>query len=321
MCDTIRSAWSKTARRDDRAPIGTAPQGTWASPSQIAGLMASDAARGHRGFGWLLDGLANTDFATCRSRRAFQVLKRWPPRPRGQARDQGLRTYPPLLQRCPDSRGATPTGSDSDTRGRSRPARRRRGPQDDRRRGAERRRSHAAADVCVVGSGAGGGVMAAEMTGGGKSPWWVPKTGAATARAGLQAARAARARWSLLGGGPAGIRGGSISGTRRLDVGGGTVVNYMNCIRTPEHVPQGVPSTAVEGIDTSTTTQHIDAVGSASGECGGHLDKNRSHRKMIEGWRSAAPVEADHPQRGPKCDRPAACAAMLTAACQRGLQA
>ena len=99
------------------------------------------------------------------------------------------------------------------------------------------------ADVVVVGSGAGGGVIATHCAGG--------RPHRARARGGQYRNEADFDQLELpgyqnlyYGGGLAASEDGSISILAGQALGGGTVVNYMNCIRTPEHILRDGPGTA-----------------------------------------------------------------------------
>ena len=52
-----------------------------------------------------------------------------------------------------------------------------------------------------------------------------------------------------LGGGLVSSEDGSISILAGSTLGGGTIVNYMNCIRTPQHIREEWAAMGVEGID------------------------------------------------------------------------
>ena len=43
-------------------------------------------------------------------------------------------------------------------------------------------------------------------------------------------------------------------------LGGGTVVNYMNCIRTPQHIREEWERHGIEGMASFEYEQHIDAI-------------------------------------------------------------
>ncbi len=64
-----------------------------------------------------------------------------------------------------------------------------------------------------------------------------------------------------LGGGLAGSESGSISILAGATLGGGTVVNYMNCVRTPDTILDEWERHGLEGLAQSAFVQdHVDVV-------------------------------------------------------------
>ena len=86
--------------------------------------------------------------------------------------------------------------------------------------------------MCVVGSGAGGGVIAAELQQGGRSVV-VLEMGGYRNESDFNQLELPGMLELYLGGGLAASEDGSIAILAGSTLGGGTVVNYMNCIRTP----------------------------------------------------------------------------------------
>jgi choline dehydrogenase-like flavoprotein len=91
------------------------------------------------------------------------------------------------------------------------------------------------ADVCVVGSGAGGAVIAAELQQRGQSVL-VLEMGGYRNEADFKQLELPGSLELYLGGGLIGSEDGSISIFAGSTLGGGTVVNYMNCLRTPDRI-------------------------------------------------------------------------------------
>ena len=58
-----------------------------------------------------------------------------------------------------------------------------------------------------------------------------------------------------LGGGLLGSEDGSIAVFAGSTLGGGTVVNYMNCLRTPERIRREWREHGIDGIDEPATTR------------------------------------------------------------------
>ncbi len=115
------------------------------------------------------------------------------------------------------------------------------------------------ADVCVIGSGAGGAVIAAELQAAGKSVV-VLEMGAYRNEADFKQLELVGTLELYLGGGLLASEDGSISIFAGSTLGGGTVVNYMNCLRTPDRIRREWSAAGIEGIDqpgstTSTSTR------------------------------------------------------------------
>jgi hypothetical protein len=138
------------------------------------------------------------------------------------------------------------------------------------------------ADAVVVGSGAGGGVLAAELAKGGKSVV-VLEQGAYRNEQDFKQLELPGSLELYLGGGLLASEDGSIAVLAGATLGGGTVVNYMNCIRTQEHIRKEWAEAGIEGIDELEYEQHIDAVWERLQVNQEATSQNRPHRKMIEG--------------------------------------
>src|SRR5262249_2694004 len=115
------------------------------------------------------------------------------------------------------------------------------------------------ADVCVVGSGAGGAGIAAALQGAGP-PGVRLGMGPYRNEAGFKQLGLPGMLDLRLGGGPGGSEDGSISIFAGSALGGGTLVNYMNCIRTPEHIRREWAALGVSGVDEPAYEAHLDAV-------------------------------------------------------------
>ncbi len=137
------------------------------------------------------------------------------------------------------------------------------------------------ADACVVGSGAGGGVMAAELARGGRSVV-VLEMGGYRNEADFKQLELPGYMELYLGGGLAASEDGSIAVLAGSTLGGGTVVNYMNCIRTPAAIREEWAEMGVAGIDRPDYDEHIDSVWKRLGVNDTATSQNRTHKKMIE---------------------------------------
>ncbi|HMD51187.1 MAG TPA: FAD-dependent oxidoreductase [Solirubrobacteraceae bacterium] len=173
------------------------------------------------------------------------------------------------------------------------------------------------ADACVIGSGAGGGVLAAELAMAGKSVV-VLEMGGYRNEADFKQLELPGMFELYLGGGLAASEDGSIAILAGSTLGGGTVVNYMNCIRTPEHIRREWASMGVEGIDEQDYDRHIDAVWKRLGVNDTATSQNRTHKKMIQACEelgySHRPLTRN---TDVSCEDPAVCG-YCYAGCQKG---
>jgi choline dehydrogenase-like flavoprotein len=137
------------------------------------------------------------------------------------------------------------------------------------------------ADVCIVGSGAGGGVIAAELQRAGSSVV-VLEMGQYRNESDFKQLELPGMFELYLGGGICTSEDGSIAILAGSTLGGGTVVNYMNCIRTPEHIRREWAEMGVEGIDQPAYEEHIDAIWQRLGVNDTATSQNRTHKKLIQ---------------------------------------
>jgi choline dehydrogenase-like flavoprotein len=173
------------------------------------------------------------------------------------------------------------------------------------------------ADVVVVGSGAGGSVIAAECQRAGRSVI-VLELGGYRNEADFKQLEVPGMFELYLGGGMLSSEDGSIAILAGSTLGGGTVVNYMNCLRTPERVRREWRQHGINGIDEPPYDEHIDAVMARINATDEATTQNRQHRKLI-----AALDELGMEHRpivrnvDPACDDPRVCGYCLSG-CQRG---
>jgi choline dehydrogenase-like flavoprotein len=173
------------------------------------------------------------------------------------------------------------------------------------------------ADVCVVGSGAGGGVIAAELQKAGSSVV-VLEMGGYRNEADFKQLELPGMFELYLGGGLAASEDGSIAVLAGSTLGGGTVVNYMNCIRTPEHIRREWAAMGVEGIDLPEYEQHIDAVWKRLGVNDTATSQNRTHKKLIQACESLGyPHRPLTRNTDTACEDPSVCGYCF-AGCQKG---
>ncbi len=116
------------------------------------------------------------------------------------------------------------------------------------------------ADVCIVGSGAGGGVIAAELAGGGKSVVVLEMGGYHDDRD-FDGLELSAYQNLYLNGGPFPTAEGQIGLVAGSGVGGGTVVNWTNCLRTHDWVrEEWANEHGLEGLDGPEYDAHMDSV-------------------------------------------------------------
>jgi len=173
------------------------------------------------------------------------------------------------------------------------------------------------ADVCVVGSGAGGAVIAARLQSAGKSVL-VLEMGGYRNEADFKQLELPGLFELYLGGGLLASEDGSISILAGSTLGGGTVVNYMNCLRTPERIRQEWSEHGIDGIADPAYGERIDAVLSRISATDAATTQNSQHRKLI-----AALDQLDIEHRAivrnvdPSCDDPQTCG-YCSMGCQKG---
>jgi acyl-CoA reductase-like NAD-dependent aldehyde dehydrogenase/choline dehydrogenase-like flavoprotein len=139
------------------------------------------------------------------------------------------------------------------------------------------------ADVCVVGSGAGGGVIAGTLAEAGKQVC-VLELGGYYNEADFNGLEAWGYQNLYLRGGPMPTAEGQVSIQAGSSLGGGTVINWQNCLRTfPWVREQWAREHGLEGLDGAEYDRHLDAVMTrinATDECS---ELNGPHQRLKEG--------------------------------------
>ncbi|MEX2195511.1 MAG: FAD-dependent oxidoreductase [Thermoleophilaceae bacterium] len=172
------------------------------------------------------------------------------------------------------------------------------------------------ADAVVVGSGAGGGVIAARIAQAGRSVV-VLEMGRYQNEADFNQ-QELKTLELYLGGGLLGSEDGSMSILAGATLGGGTVVNYMNCIRTPQHIREEWEGHGIEGMGSLEYEQHIDAIWDRLSVNAEATSQNRPHKKLIAALESQGmehKVITRNTDR--ECEDPRVCGYCL-AGCQKG---
>lgn len=173
------------------------------------------------------------------------------------------------------------------------------------------------ADVCVIGSGAGGGVIAAELQQAGHSVL-VLEMGQYRNESDFTQLELPGLLELYLGGGLATSIDGSIAILAGATLGGGTVVNFMNCIRTPDHIRREWAAMGLEGLDTPAFESHLDAIWQRLSVNDSATAQNRTHQKLIAGCEKLGyPHRALTRNADPSCEDPRVCGYCSTG-CQKG---
>jgi acyl-CoA reductase-like NAD-dependent aldehyde dehydrogenase/choline dehydrogenase-like flavoprotein len=135
------------------------------------------------------------------------------------------------------------------------------------------------ADAIVVGSGAGGGVIAGELAAAGKQVC-VLEMGGYHDESEFNGLELWAYQNIFLNGGPFATAEGQVSIQAGSALGGGTVLNWTNCLRTPDHVRSEWAAHGVEGIDGPDYDADMDAVWERLGVTGECSDLNGPHRLL-----------------------------------------
>lgn len=139
-------------------------------------------------------------------------------------------------------------------------------------------------DVCIVGSGAGGSVIAAEAARAGKSVL-VLEVGQYRNEQDFNQLEIQSYEELYYGGGLATSEDGSIAILAGATLGGGTVVNYMNCIPTPDRIIREWGEHGLTGLDDpeAYAADHVAAVMERLGANTEATRQNGTHTRLMEG--------------------------------------
>jgi choline dehydrogenase-like flavoprotein len=139
------------------------------------------------------------------------------------------------------------------------------------------------ADAVVVGSGAGGGVIAAQLAGDGRRVVVIEAAGYFNEGdfTGLELQAYQEMFWR---GGPTPTADMNVSLQAGTTLGGGTTINWTNCLRTRDWVrEQWAREHGLEGVDTADYDRHLDAVLERIGATDRASDLNGPQQRMKEG--------------------------------------
>jgi choline dehydrogenase-like flavoprotein len=141
------------------------------------------------------------------------------------------------------------------------------------------------ADVCVVGSGAGGGVIAGTLASGGMRVV-VLEAGDNYTEDDFPQLELWASQHLFWRGGFAATAEGNVSLLAGANLGGGTTVNYMNSVPTPDRIrARWAREFGLDGLDGAEFDDHLSAVLeriSANDRCS---DYNGPHERLVEGAR------------------------------------
>ncbi|HEV2074718.1 MAG TPA: GMC family oxidoreductase N-terminal domain-containing protein, partial [Thermoleophilaceae bacterium] len=137
-------------------------------------------------------------------------------------------------------------------------------------------------DACVVGSGAGGAVVAARLAQAGRSVL-VLEMGGYRNEQDFKQLELPGMQELYYGAGLAASEDNSIAILAGSTLGGGTVVNYMNCIRTPEAIRREWAEHGLEGVDHPDYERRIDAVAERIGANTEATRQNGTHQRLMRG--------------------------------------
>ena len=173
-------------------------------------------------------------------------------------------------------------------------------------------------DVCVVGSGSGGSVIAAESARAGKSVL-VLEAGGYRNEADFKQLELVAYQELYYGGGLAASEDGSISILAGQTLGGGTVINYMNCIPTPEPRIREWASHGLMGLEDPEgyTREHIDVVMERLNANTEATKQNNTHQRLREGLDAMGLPHRPIVRNASLDDDPAYCG-YCPAGCQQG---
>ena len=172
------------------------------------------------------------------------------------------------------------------------------------------------ADVCVVGSGAGGSVIAARLAEAGRSVL-VLEMGGYRNEQDFKQLELVGMQELYYGGGLVRSESGSINVLAGSTLGGGTVVNYMNCIRTPERIRKEWAEYGLEGVDHPDYEARIDVVADRLGANTEATKQNAIHQKLMAGLDARGIAHRPIVRNATLNDDPANCG-YCPAGCQQG---
>ncbi|MCW3016897.1 MAG: glucose-methanol-choline oxidoreductase [Solirubrobacterales bacterium] len=171
------------------------------------------------------------------------------------------------------------------------------------------------ADVCVVGSGAGGSVIAARLAQAGRSVV-VLESGPYRNESDFRQIESVGAEM-FLGGGLVWAEGGQLGLLAGSTLGGGTVINSMVCLRTPDDIRAEWAAVGLEGLDGPEYDAHTDRVWDRLGVNTEATHYNRNTERMVAGLSAEGYAHEPLPRNASLDDDPRFCG-YCNAGCQQG---
>src|SRR5215211_2257423 len=288
LCDTfVPAVESDTADPVERGFLARAASDLDV-PAQIEQLMAATMLLEEIAqVGGLLDALAEHSFAGLPVEARTQVIHQFRESdPEAKQGLQGLKALALLIfYALPDEQGRNPNWEAIGYPGPvSAPPSRDEAPKTIAVEEVSGPSASLSADVVVVGSGAGGGVIAARCAEAGRSVL-VLEMGQYRNESDFNQLELPGYQELYYGGGLAASEDGSLAILAGQTLGGGTVVNYMNCIPTPEHIVREWASHGLAGLDDYETykREHIKVVCRRLNTNTEATTQNATHRRLMEG--------------------------------------
>jgi choline dehydrogenase-like flavoprotein len=158
------------------------------------------------------------------------------------------------------------------------------------------------ADVCVVGSGSGGAVIAGTLAKQGLKVIVVEAAGYFN-ESDFQQLEVPAYQSMFWRGGPQPTADANVTLQAGTTLGGGTVINWTNCLRTTDWVrEQWAREHGLEGVDSADYDRHLDTVLGRIGATDRASDLNGPQQRMEEGcealgWHFATVIRNTDPER------------------------
>ncbi len=320
FCDTVVPAVDAADGDPVLAEFLARPASELAVAEQIEGLLATMPREQLDGFGQLLEGLAQYDFSAQPLDARTQLLH--DVAASGHDARLGLLALRNatllFFYALPDENGRNPNWNAIGYPGPiSAPPSPAQAPKTIQTYEPAGETATLSADACVVGSGAGGAVIAAELQKSGRQVL-VLEMGGYRNESDFKQLELPGLFELYLGGGLLSSEDGSIAVFAGSTLGGGTVVNYMNCLRTPDRIRGEWARHGIEGIDQPDYDSHIDAVMTRINATDAATTQNRQHKKMIQALDACGMAHRPIVRNvDTSCEDPRTCGYCLTG-CQKG---